>query len=225
MFRHHSVIHTLTAVVLVCCASGRVGRTDGFRNPPEGAAAFGRGGSRLTETGDPSAVTHNPANLVDLPRAAVMPTVNIGYAEKTYEAPTGASEEMEVWSVMPALYASFPASDGTFAFGFGLSTPYGQSNEWGERGIFTGIQPYYSNLQSINASPVLAVRLCETLSFGAGVDVIWSELELRQTNPWSGMPGDRDAGKLLHQRAGVPADGGPRLRAAAYRFTTGRGQR
>ena len=39
---------------------------EGFKNPPEGAAALGRAGGRIAIADDAAAVSHNPANLVDL---------------------------------------------------------------------------------------------------------------------------------------------------------------
>lgn len=193
MQRNRSMsLTTLTTVltVLVTVGSIQVAIADGFRNPPEGAAALGRAGTRLTEADDASTLTHNPANMMDLDGVTVMSSVTIGLAEKTYSAPSGASEDMDVVSFMPAIYAVAPLGEGKYRFGIGLNTPFGQANEWDERGMFTGSMPYYSAIKSMNVSPAFAVRLCDSLSLGVGANILWSSIELRQTMPWSGIAGD-----------------------------------
>jgi len=163
---------------------------DGFRNPPEGAAGLGRGASRLTTGDDASTISHNPANMLDLSAPTVTPTFTFGYAKKEYTSPMGGSEDMEAVVVMPAIYAAVPVGDGRCAFGVGVNSPFGQANEWEEKGLFTGVTPYFSEIQTINVSPAVATKLVERLWVGLGVNIMWANFELRQTNPWSGIPGD-----------------------------------
>ena len=79
---------------------------EGFKNPPEGAAALGRAGGRIAIADDAAAVSHNPANLVDLEGTEVQAAVTIVHAETEYDSPMGGSTETESpWKFLPNLYA------------------------------------------------------------------------------------------------------------------------
>src|SRR5436190_1238148 len=44
--------------------------------------------------------------------------------------------------------------------------------------------PFYAKLTTINFNPAVAVKLGEHLSLGAGLDIMWSKLTLKQYYPW-----------------------------------------
>ena len=162
---------------------------DGFRNPPEGAAALGRAGVRLTQGDDLTAITHNPANLMDLQKESVEATFTFAYSKTKYTAPYGVSEESEdPWTVLPAIYAAMPVCDGAYILGVGLHVPYGQAQKWNSDGVFRIGAPYYAMMKSININPTLATRIGEKLTVGVGADVMWSELEFKQGMPWLPPP-------------------------------------
>jgi len=99
-----------TALVLLLVQT--LGLADGYRNPPEGAAAQGRAGARYTQGDDPSTVTFNPANLMDLERQSVMLSAGVGYSQVKYTSPLGQSEDSEdPWRILPAVYAAWPLKD------------------------------------------------------------------------------------------------------------------
>ena len=159
---------------------------EGFKNPPEGAAALGRAGGRIAIADDAAAVSHNPANLVDLEGTEVQAAVTIVHAETEYDSPMGGSTETESpWKFLPNLYAVQAVEDGRFAYGIGLTTPFGQSTEWDKDGLFRYSAPYFAELRMVEANPVVAARIGERVSVAAGVDFYWSDLELRQYYPWS----------------------------------------
>ena len=166
---------------------------DGFRNPPEGAAALGRGGARIAYGDDATAITHNPANLMDLRSKSVMPTFTIGYSSRDYTSPLGMSEESEdPWTILPALYASWPVQEGKSAAGIAVTVPYGQASKWDDNGLMKYRSPYYAEMMSVNVNPTLATRLGEDVTIGAGVDLMWSSLKFRQDlPPADGIPGSR----------------------------------
>ena len=174
-------------VGFVCLSA--IAYADGFRNPPEGAAALGRGGSRLTQGDDPSTVTHNPANLMDIKKSEVMPTMNIGYSKKKFTDTFGRSEESESpWTFLPAAYMSQPLENGAYVFGMGLNVPYGQASQWKENGILKGRSPYFAEMKTVNLSPALATQVTKDLNVGVGLNVMWSSLEFRQMLPWMPLP-------------------------------------
>jgi long-chain fatty acid transport protein len=162
---------------------------DGFRNPPEGGAALGRSGVRLTQGDDPSAITHNPANLLDLKGGQVMPSFTVGYSKTTFTSPWGAREKSDdPWTVLPAVYATFPMKDGTYAAGVGVSVPYGQASTWDRDGLFQFVAPTFAEMSSVNINPTFAVKVAPNVHVGVGVDVMWSSLEFEQSLPWMPLP-------------------------------------
>lgn len=189
------------SIVLLCRVNA-----DGFRNPPAGASALGRIGGRIAYTPDASAVTHNPANLMDLTDVSLLGSVTFGYSKMDYEGAAGTTSSKSPWAVLPNIYAAQPvAEDGRWAFGLGLTSPYGRSTELDEDTIFRFSAPYYTQLISIEVAPTFATRIHDRVTVGFSVNLLWSELDLRQSFPWAlalGTPGLPD-GNTLFEADGV----------------------
>jgi len=167
-----------TALVLLLVQT--LGLADGYRNPPEGAAAQGRAGARYTQGDDPSTVTFNPANLMDLERQSVMLSAGVGYSQVKYTSPLGQSEDSEdPWRILPAVFAAWALKDGDYVAGLGIHMPYGQSTEWDKDGFIATVAPYFAQMKTVNLNPSIATRIGKNLSVGVGLDVMWSELESR----------------------------------------------
>lgn len=157
---------------------------DGFRNPPDGASTMGRGGLRFTQGDDPAAINNNPANLMDLDEAQVMPSVTIGHVTAEYTSPLGIREETEnPWRMLPSVFAAWPADGGRYTFGMGLNIPYGQATEWNRTGVFQWTAPTFAEMSALTATPAIAARLSDSVSVGLGLNLMWGNLELRQRLP------------------------------------------
>jgi len=182
-------MRTIVNMLVVCTVALNMVLADGFRNPPEGGSALGRAGMRLTQGDDPAVITHNPANMMDLPKASVMSAFTFAYSKTDYTNPFGISEESEdPWSILPAVYAVMPLREGECRLGVGLHVPYGQAKKWDSDGVFRIGAPYYAMMKSINLNPSLATRIGESLAVGVGVNLMWSELEFKQGLPWLPPP-------------------------------------
>ncbi len=176
---------------------------EGFRNPPEGAAALGRVGGNMLLADDATAISHNPANLTDLEKPQAMAALTIVHADTEFTpAAGGASETTESpWKFLPDFYYAAPVKDGAFAAGIGVTTPFGQSTEWKDNGIFQFTAPYYAKLQVININPTFAAKLGDKVSFALGADVFQSDLKFEQNFPWFQFAGDQ-AAKLTFDGSG-----------------------
>jgi long-chain fatty acid transport protein len=168
---------------------------DGFRNPSEGAASQGRAGIRVAYGDDATAVTHNPASLMDLEEAELTAGATIAFVEVDFtDALTGIRDTSEdPWRVLPYVYGAWPIQDGKSVIGLGLHLPYGQYSKWDANNVFKGRSAYYAKMTTLNFTPVVATRLSDTVYVGVGPDLIWSELELEQIFPFSMMLGDPTA--------------------------------
>ena len=120
-----------------------------------------------------------------------------------YDSPSGQSARTEhPWKLLPNLFASTPLGQ-KMAVGLGITTPFGLGNEWNTDssafsrpfGTLRYTSPFKAELTTVNFNPSFAAKIHERLSFGAGVDVFWSELSLKQFYPWflaTGNPADAD---------------------------------
>lgn len=177
-------VQKLVVLMVACVAMTSFGA--GFQNPPDGAAALASVQYRTTEATDPSILALNPANLVDLTKPTVTPTVTLGYQRKEYASVLGNEKSERPWRMLPAVFGSFPLRE-DIVIGVGINTPYSQGTRWPEGGLFKGVAPYRSEVRTIDLSPAIAVRF-GNIQAGAGIDLIWSDLVFKQDIPW--LPGE-----------------------------------
>ncbi len=170
----------LCGFILLC---SQLVLADGFRNPPHGPSGFNRIGGKAY-TGDPSAIWHNPANLLESGAATVSYGSTLLYTPTDFDPPQGRDEtSRDNFHVLPYFYATFPIADRDMAAGIGIMTPFGQSTTWDKDGNFQYVSPYFAEMRLININPTFAMKVAPALYVGAGVDVYISELELRQMLP------------------------------------------
>ena len=182
------------SVVLGTLAIGLLpASAEGFRNPPPGTFDLGRAGGRIAQVDDASAVQQNPANLPDLLNPEFQFTPSIVYIHVNYRSSSGeVASTKNPWKLLPNLFATVPLVDDKLAFGLGFSVPYGLANEWNNNtsafarpsGSWRYQSPFLSKLETINFNPSLGLKINDHWSVGAGLDVMWSRLTLRQFYPW-----------------------------------------
>jgi long-chain fatty acid transport protein len=183
---------------------------DGFRNPPEGAIALGQGGVRLTQSDDATAITHNPANLMDLTEPEFTPTVTFGSSQKKFTSSLfGVTSETDnPVSVLPGAYVAWPF-EGDYALGMGITTPYGQSTHWDKSSFISQFSPYEASMETINFNPTMATKIGKSLYVGAGIDVMWSSLSMKQLYSLSPLTGGalNSSADLAFEGSGVGVGG------------------
>lgn len=163
---------------------------DGYRNPPEGAAALGRGAARTVLTDDATTVSHNPANMVDLPDQEALAALTIIHTETEYSSPDGRSGTTDdPWKYIPSLFYTSPLKEGKMAVGVAVTSPNGQSSEWDRNGPFKYVAPYSASMTTIDVSPAFSAKLTDAVQVGIALDLIWSELSFEQDYPWSQVTG------------------------------------
>jgi long-chain fatty acid transport protein len=160
---------------------------EGFRNPPAGAFSLGRAGGRIAHIDQASAIQHNPANLMDLKQPEVEASITTVYIKTDYTSPTGVSTETrDPWKFLPNFFAAVPLLDKNVAFGLGITTPYGISNEWdpSPTSPFHYTTAHFAELKVINFNPTVSARVSDRLKIGVGVDIFYSDIDLKQFYPW-----------------------------------------
>jgi len=160
-------------------------QADGYRNGPESASALGRGGGRIADTSDASAVTVNPANIADLSQASVMTSLTVGYVERKFTGATGIREKTrDPWAYLPSAYGVMPIANGDYVLGVGITVPFGRATKWEDTASFAQAgAPYYANLYVVNVNPAIATRLTDNLAVGVGVSFYSSSVQMKQFVP------------------------------------------
>ena len=177
--------------MLVVASAAVTAAGEGFRNSTIGASDLGRSGGRIAQVDDASAVQHNPANLVGITNAEAQLAPSVIYINVDYQSPFGQSAStVHPWKMLPNFFVAMPLKSDRYAVGLGVTVPYGIANEWDSSapafsqrppyGNLTYFAPHYSQLITINVNPSVAVKLTDKISLGAGLDVMWSDLEFKQ---------------------------------------------
>jgi len=164
-----------------------------FRAPVPGVFGIGRAGGKIAHVDDASAVTHNPANLVELSSAEVEIDPQLLYIKSeftTSAAVGGSTETRSPWKLLPSVWAGTPMPNSPIWMGLGITVPWGVSMDYQGSGLFnTPAGTRYTTadraeLIVTDVSPTVAVQINDDLQIGAGIDVMHSKLELHQYFPW-----------------------------------------
>lgn len=195
------------------CVAGWLGTSplwaDGFRNPPPSAEGLGLVGARYTLIDDSSAAAYNPANLTEVEQAETLLSITAARSDKKFTDAAGQQAKVkETWYTMPDLYTALPLENGLVA-GLALTTPYGQATEFEKTSPLRYTAPYFAEMRAINLNPTLAKRINDRLDVAIGLDVMWSDLDLRQVFPWSIATGNPLApdGSIKFEGDGVGVGG------------------
>ena len=192
---------------------GSLAQADGFRNPPDTAAAIGLAENNIAWVDDASAVFFNPANLAGLTNLQVLTSATVGYGESHYQ-PNDRSPGAAVptstdlpWFALPSFAVAWPLPAAGLGFGLGVNVPFGRQSCWDNAGNFRYTAPAYSKMMVLDINPALAWRISDELSVGAGLDIYYGRLQFRQYLPWFPLPGDGLAQAMADGWA-VGANGG-----------------
>jgi len=159
---------------------------DGYRNPPEGAAAIGAFGGHRAFADDANATIHNSANLVDLEKPMVQVNATFGYGRTKFE---GDKTENPYFAI-PGFSVAAPLKDGKYALGFASYVAFGRSVEWKtDSTIATSPMfpvpgspnyPYSGRMTVMDFTPNFSMRLSDSVSIGVGADIYYGEVEQKQ---------------------------------------------
>jgi long-chain fatty acid transport protein len=170
------------AAVTAVLVMPRSVEAQGFSVNEHSSCAMGRGGAGVaTPCADGSAMFYNPAGLI-LPNGTGVMTAGV-----TLIAPTGdftnsstgqVSTMVDQTTPVPAVYLAYGVSD-VATIGLGVFAPYGLAIEWPTtaEGRFLG---YYSSVQGIYFQPTFGIKASKRISFGIGIDIARSSVELKQ---------------------------------------------
>jgi long-chain fatty acid transport protein len=168
----------LLAIGMVICTSTGAAAA-GFAILQQGTAAMAQGNAFVAQADDPSAIFYNPAGLTQLKRPEIYFNNVFSATNRTYMTPAGeyTTAKHDIFAI-PAFYATYPVHE-RVVLGLGCFSPFGLGTtwppEWAGRYITT-----MSKLKTYNVNPVVAVKLLDNLSFAAGLDMLWSRVQIQR---------------------------------------------
>ncbi len=195
MIRRFSSIFIFTCLECALAYRGTA-RAQGYGLYGQSACAMARAGAGVAEPcPDASSIFFNPAGLsfekVEIGLGGVLIGPRGSFIDKNTSQVGKLNDHWYWW---PNIYFSKPVA-GRYALGVGVFAPYGLTTDWPVdfQGRYLG---YHSTLQAIYIQPTLAVKLNDRTSVGAGVDITYLNVELRQRVDLSVQP--------LPALAGIP---------------------
>jgi long-chain fatty acid transport protein len=154
---------------------------------PDSASALGGAGGRFANLNDASALRVSPANIADKTQSELLLNLGVWHGDISFDSVNGASLEMDKpWVYPGSIYAVMPIEPGKVALGFGISTPFGLSIVYPRNSDprLRYAVAYDANLLTVDFTPALAFKATDSLSFGLGLDVIYSDLQIKRVYPW-----------------------------------------
>ena len=163
----------------------------GFRNPDQDARATAQGEAFVAQADSPSAVYYNPGGLTQLSGTEMSSGGFVTFRDIQFDGKTSSADLND-----PAYTAhSYVATDfglENWRFGLGVNIPFGNANDWGSHTDFK-YQITKSSLQVFNYTAVVAFKVNDHFSLGAGLNFYDANTELDRLIPFSLLfPGSPD---------------------------------
>lgn len=151
---------------------------------PDSAEALGIAGGRFANLQDATTARVAPASMIDIENATIQLNTGLWRSDIGLQSASGVSmHNDDPWVVPASLYAVIPIASKIFAFGLGLSTPYGLGSEYSKTSPLRYSVPYESSLRTYSITPSFAFRVSDTVSVGLGLDFMYGDLRINQLFP------------------------------------------
>jgi long-chain fatty acid transport protein len=153
---------------------------------PDSAQALSTVGGRYANLHDASAVRTSPANILYIDQTELLINASVWNGGSEFQSSIGAGLDTEdPWKYLGSVYAVLPVQPGRLALGLGLSAPYGLDSSYPRRSDFKYLVPYEARLLTLDLTPAVAFKVSKSVNVGIGLDIMYSELTLKQVYPWS----------------------------------------
>lgn len=152
----------------------------GIRVPDQDAVAIARGNAFAATADNPSAIYYNPAGITQLPGQQVQLGVNLLGLKDSYTTPAGQKfDTKDDLHALPQVYYTFSSTQLPLSAGLGIYAPFGLGLEWPDNVGFRQLA-LKGQLDYITFNPVIAWKICDQLSLGAGPMLNYATTTLSQ---------------------------------------------
>jgi len=172
-------------ISLSCLCAGFLATTPklnavGFMLPNQDPEAIGRGDAFAATADDPAAIYYNPAGITQLPDYSVSLGIYAISPSTKYTSPSGATASTDsTFQYVPQVFAVASFTNVPISVGLGVYVPYGLALDWGVHAPFAAVAESGS-LSYDCFNPVIAWRVCPSLSIAAGATINYSEAEFNR---------------------------------------------
>jgi long-chain fatty acid transport protein len=180
-----TLVRTAVGLAVAACLFPPTAAAQGFGVYEQGACVMGRAGTGVAKPcADGSSIYFNPANIADTPDVLSLGGTLIAPRGTFTNDLTGIQSELDhKYRPVPNLYlvkaVNLRGTVNRVAFGAGLFVPYGLTTEWPDtsEARFLG---YRSDIRAIYVQPTVALQLDHRVSIGAGLDINFAHVQLKQ---------------------------------------------
>lgn len=152
----------------------------GFRMPDQDAFATARGEAFAATADNPSAIFYNPAGITQLEGQQFRGGVFGIKTDSDFTSPAGLEyDNRHDLHAIPQLFYTYKSESLPLAYGLGLYSPFGLSNEWPDDTGFRSVG-IRGRLSYFTLNPVIAWEIRPGLSIAAGPMVNFVDTDLRQ---------------------------------------------
>jgi len=161
----------------------------GFGIFEHGAKATGLAGAFVAQVYDPSAIFYNPAGITHLTGTQIylgttLIIPQLRFAGMSPYPGYGVTEETKFRIFYPPTFYITHAINEKLHVGFGVFSPYGLATDWKNPKTFTGrFISQRTEIQSFYLNPTVGFKASEKFSFAAGVNLVFSKVELEKNIP------------------------------------------
>lgn len=182
-----------TAFILSTALLSTAVQASGYHFGTQSVNAQGTANAAAAEAADASTIFYNPAGLSKLDSSQISVNANIVFPSIHYEAESATdftgipvqgskSGKITKTTVAPHVYGAYKASDDV-TLGLGVYVPFGSATEY-EKDSVLRHNINKLGLTTIAIEPVVAWKLNDRHSFGAGIIAQHTSAELRKYADW-----------------------------------------
>ncbi|MGC9941216.1 MAG: outer membrane protein transport protein [Verrucomicrobiota bacterium] len=174
-------VHSLVLLGLAASATAPdKSSANGFLLPNQDPEAIARGDAFAATADNPSAIYYNPAGITQLSGENIRVGLYMISPGVKYTSPDGATAKANSdFQPVPQVYATCSLPNTPISLGLGIYVPYGLSINWGDNAPFNTIAQS-GNLTYVTINPVVAWRVCQTLSVAIGPTINYSQASFKQ---------------------------------------------
>lgn len=196
----------LVAAATLSAALSSAAVAGGFMLTEQSVAGLGRAYAGAGIVGDDlSAVWYNPAGMSLLSGTAVQMGAVVADLDLPVTTESGEKENGRKHGVpVPNMYIVHQIKDDMW-FGFGITVPYGMATEYNPDWKLSD-KGMNAEVKTFDFNPNIAVKLTDTLSFGAGVSLQYVTAQFEQTQSTYRKIGENNV-KVAQTRIRLNADG------------------
>jgi long-chain fatty acid transport protein len=161
----------------------------GFLLPNQDPEAIARGDAFAATADNPSAIYYNPAGITQLSGENIRAGLYMISPGVEYKSPSGVTAKANSdFQPVPQIYYTCSFTNMPISVGLGIYAPYGLALDWGNSTTFNTLGESGSLLY-LSFNPVIAWRICKTLSVAIGPTINYSQASFKQAIGLS--PGDQ----------------------------------